>query len=82
MKNSTIEYRPMWRTGVQVSQLCLGCMMFGEKTSPEDSEAIITRAIDSGINMLDTANVYATRGNDSHYWSTYDGTVDGQFVGS
>jgi aryl-alcohol dehydrogenase-like predicted oxidoreductase len=36
-------------------------MMFGGKTSPEDSYAIIDRAIDAGINFLDTANVY-TRG--------------------
>ena len=46
---------------MKVSALCLGCMMFGGKTSPEDSYAIIDRAIDAGINFLDTANVY-TRG--------------------
>ncbi len=56
-----MEYRPLGRTGVKVSVLCLGCMMFGGKTSPEDSHAIIDRAIDAGINFLDTANVY-TRG--------------------
>ncbi len=56
-----MEYRPLGRTGVKVSVLCLGCMMFGGKTSPEDSYAIIDRAIDAGINFLDTANVY-TRG--------------------
>jgi len=60
LMNNDIEmkYRSMGRTGVHVSQLCLGCMMFGAKTSPEDSEAIIKRAIDAGINMLDTANAY------------------------
>lgn len=57
-----MEYRSLGRTGVKVSPLCLGCMMFGGKTSPEDSYAIIDRAIDAGINFLDTANVYA-RGN-------------------
>ncbi|MFN4294802.1 MAG: aldo/keto reductase [Thermoflexales bacterium] len=56
-----MEYRSLGRTGVKVSVLCLGCMMFGGKTSPEDSYAIIDRAIDAGINFLDTANVY-TRG--------------------
>ncbi|HSH78062.1 MAG TPA: aldo/keto reductase [Herpetosiphonaceae bacterium] len=54
-----MEYRPLGRTGVQVSTLCLGCMMFGGKTSPEDSYAIIDRALDAGINFLDTANVYS-----------------------
>lgn len=57
-----MEYRALGRTGVKVSPLCLGCMMFGGKTNPEDSYAIIDRAIDAGINFLDTANVY-TRGN-------------------
>ena len=56
-----MDYRSLGRTGMMVSPLCLGCMMFGDKTTPEDSYAIIDRAIDAGINFLDTANVY-TRG--------------------
>ena len=54
-----MEIRPLGRTGVQVSSLCLGCMMFGRRTEPEESYAIIDRALDAGINFLDTANVYA-----------------------
>jgi aryl-alcohol dehydrogenase-like predicted oxidoreductase len=54
-----MEYRALGRTGVQVSSLCLGCMMFGGRTEPEDSYAIIDRALDVGINFLDTANVYS-----------------------
>ena len=54
-----MEYRSLGRTGIKVSNLCLGCMMFGGKTTPADSAAIIDRAIDSGINFLDTANVYS-----------------------
>src|SRR3984893_5165860 len=54
-----MEYRQLGRTGVQVSQLCLGCMMFGRVTSAEDAYPIIDRALDAGINFLDTANVYA-----------------------
>lgn len=53
-----MEYRSLGRTAAKVSPLCLGCMMFGGKTTPEDSYAIIDRAIDAGINFLDTANVY------------------------
>ena len=51
--------RPLGRTGVKVSSLCLGCMMFGGKTTPHDSYAIIDRGLDAGINFLDTANVYS-----------------------
>ncbi len=54
-----MEYRALGRTGVKVSVLCLGCMMFGGKTNADDSYAIIDRAIDAGINFLDTANVYS-----------------------
>lgn len=54
-----MEYRSLGRTAIKVSPLCLGCMMFGGKTSPDDSYPIIDRALDAGINFLDTANVYS-----------------------
>ncbi len=54
-----MEYRSLGRTGVKVSSLCLGCMMFGGKTDPSESERIIDRSLDEGINFLDTANVYS-----------------------
>ncbi len=53
-----MEYRNFGRTGVKVSPLCLGCMMFGGRTNENDSMDIIDRAIDGGINFIDTANVY------------------------
>ena len=54
-----MNYRPLGRTGVQVSPLCLGCMMFGGRTEPVDSHRIIDHAIDAGINFLDTSNSYS-----------------------
>lgn len=54
-----MEFRNFGRTGMKVSPLCLGCMNFGRRTEPEDSYAIIDRAIDAGLNFLDTANVYS-----------------------
>ena len=54
-----MQYRLFGRTGVKVSELCLGCMMFGGKTAPEDSYDMIDHALDTGINFLDTANVYS-----------------------
>lgn len=54
-----MEYRSLGRTGVMVSSLCLGCMNFGGKTPESESMDIIDKALDDGINFLDTANVYS-----------------------
>ncbi|MDD0976158.1 aldo/keto reductase [Pseudomonas fontis] len=51
-------YRPLGRSGLQVSALTLGSMMFGEQTSSEDSLRIIDKAWGQGINFIDTADVY------------------------
>ena len=53
--------RPLARTGVQVSPLCLGAMMFGGWANPDhdDGVRIIHRALDAGINFIDTADVYS-----------------------
>ena len=53
-----MEYRTLGRTGVQVSPLCLGAMNFGGPAGEDESIAIINRALDGGINFIDTANVY------------------------
>lgn len=53
-----MDYRTFGRTGIKVSPLALGCMMFGGKTDQADTSRIIGRALDVGINVLDTANVY------------------------
>lgn len=53
-----MDYRALGRTGAQVSPLCLGCMNFGWGAEEADSIKIIHRAIDEGINFLDTADVY------------------------
>jgi aryl-alcohol dehydrogenase-like predicted oxidoreductase len=56
-----MDYRTLGRTGVKVSPLCLGAMMFGAfgNTDHDDSIRIIHRAIDAGINFIDTADVYS-----------------------
>jgi aryl-alcohol dehydrogenase-like predicted oxidoreductase len=53
-----MEHRPLGRTGVRVSPLCLGTMNFGGPTPEADSIRIIHKALDAGINFVDTANVY------------------------
>src|ERR687886_2765184 len=56
-----MELRPLGRTGVSVSKLCLGAMMFGAwgNTDHDESIRIIHRAFDAGINFIDTADVYS-----------------------
>jgi aryl-alcohol dehydrogenase-like predicted oxidoreductase len=56
-----MEMRVLGRTGVRVSPLCLGTMMFGAWGNPDHDESIRTihRALDAGINFVDTADVYS-----------------------
>src|SRR3954469_2415771 len=56
-----MEYRGLGRTGMHVSPLCLGAMMFGAWGEPdhEISIKIIHSALDAGINFIDTADVYS-----------------------
>jgi aryl-alcohol dehydrogenase-like predicted oxidoreductase len=54
-----MEYRPLGRTGVSVSKLCLGTMMFGAWGNPDhdDSIRIIHAALDAGISFVDSADI-------------------------
>ncbi len=53
-----VKYKRLGRTGVQVSELCLGTMIYGEQVDAATAIQIIRRALDGGINFIDTANVY------------------------
>ena len=53
-----MTYRSMGRSGLKVSPLCLGTMMFGGATDEATAARIIDRARDGGVNFLDTADVY------------------------
>ncbi len=57
-----MDYRLLGRTGVEVSPLCLGAMMFGSWGNPDHEESIriIHRALETGINFIDTADVYSS----------------------
>src|SRR5919106_3364471 len=56
-----MQYRRLGRTGVKVSPLCLGAMMFGQWGNPDHDESvsIIHAALDAGVNFIDTADVYS-----------------------
>jgi len=53
-----MQYVALGRTGLQVSRLCLGTMNFGSWASEPDSHAILDRALDEGVNFIDTADAY------------------------
>jgi aryl-alcohol dehydrogenase-like predicted oxidoreductase len=53
-----MEFRRLGKTGLMVSELCLGCMTFGRELDEEGSRAMISRFLDAGGNFVDTADVY------------------------
>lgn len=53
-----MQYRKLGRSGVSVSTLCLGTMMFGDRTSEAESLEIVAAAREAGVNFIDTADAY------------------------
>lgn len=53
-----MEYRNLGHSGLQVSRLCLGAMMFGDPTPEDEALTMIRTALDAGINFIDTADKY------------------------
>jgi aryl-alcohol dehydrogenase (NADP+) len=53
-----MEYRNLGRSGLKVSPICLGTMMFGGQTDEATSRRIVARARDAGVNFIDTADAY------------------------
>jgi aryl-alcohol dehydrogenase-like predicted oxidoreductase len=54
-----MEYRKLGRTGLMVSELCLGTMTFGNEADEQTSKSVTDRFVEAGGNFLDTANVYS-----------------------
>ncbi len=54
-----MEYRRLGRTGLKVSAICLGTMQFGWTAVPEIAHTIMNRAVELGINFIDTADIYS-----------------------
>jgi len=54
-----MDYRPLGRSGLRVSPLCLGKMMFGDRTDAASAREIVAHAFAAGVNFIDTADVYA-----------------------
>jgi aryl-alcohol dehydrogenase-like predicted oxidoreductase len=75
-KGIEMEYRRLGRTGLKVSTICLGTMQFGWSTGEAQAHTIMREAVASGINFIDTADIYSTwvEGN--------PGGVSEQIIGS
>jgi aryl-alcohol dehydrogenase-like predicted oxidoreductase len=54
-----IEYARLGNTGLMVSELCLGCMTFGQETDEGTSKENVGRFLDAGGTFVDTADVYS-----------------------
>jgi aryl-alcohol dehydrogenase-like predicted oxidoreductase len=59
MSGSQMQYKRLGDSGLEVSTLCLGTMMFGDRTDAKAANEIIARAFESGVNFIDTADAYA-----------------------
>jgi len=53
-----MQYRKIGRTGLKVSEICLGTMTFGDQASEADAIAMTRAAMEAGVNFIDTADVY------------------------
>src|SRR5450631_4928892 len=61
----TMLYRRLGDSGLEVSELCLGTMMFGDRTDAATAQRIVASAFDAGVNFIDTADVYVKGASES-----------------
>src|SRR5205085_8815504 len=63
-RETAMEYRRLGNSGLKVSTICLGAMMFGEQTDEAVAGRIVDSAFAAGINFIDTADSYAKGGSE------------------
>lgn len=54
-----MDYRSLGKTGIKVSALCMGTMQFGWSADEKTSFSILSKAVDDGLNFIDTADIYS-----------------------
>ena len=59
-----MQYRQLGRSGLKVSPICLGTMMFGGLTDEATSSRIVAKAREAGVNFIDTADAYSKGGSE------------------
>jgi aryl-alcohol dehydrogenase-like predicted oxidoreductase len=79
-----MNYRPFGRTGIKVSPFCLGAMMFGAIGNPDHEECtrIIHKALDAGINFIDTADAYNKGESEEIVGQALKGRREGVVIGT
>ena len=65
-----MQYRPLSDTGIDVSVLCLGTMTFGEQNTEQEAFEQLDMALDSGVNFIDTAEMYSVPPREEKMGST------------
>ncbi len=60
-----MEYRQLGRSGLKISPICLGTMMFGGPADEAASKRIIAKAREAGVNFIDTADAYSNGGSET-----------------
>jgi aryl-alcohol dehydrogenase-like predicted oxidoreductase len=65
MSNDGMKYRSLGKSALQVSELCLGTMMFADQTDLGEARAIVDHAHEHGVNFIDTADVYSRGGSET-----------------
>jgi aryl-alcohol dehydrogenase-like predicted oxidoreductase len=76
-----MEYRLLGRTGLKVSELCLGAMTFGWTTTERDSLRIMDRFVEAGDSFIDTADVYSNGLSEQIVGTWFTGKPRDQLVG-
>src|SRR6202007_1725054 len=61
-KGSKMEFRNLGNSGLKVSAIGLGCNNFGMRCDAEQTRAVVHKALDEGITLFDTADIYGNRG--------------------
>src|SRR5690349_4521960 len=75
-----MNYIPLGSTGVQVSELCLGTMMFGDRCDQAESDRILATAMEQGVTFIDTAAMYVNGGTEEILGKILKGRRDKLFV--
>lgn len=77
-----MKYTTFGSTGVEVSEMCLGTMMFGDRTDEAESDRILGHVIDQGCTFIDTAASYCKGGTETILGNILKGRRDKLFIGS